>query len=116
MTTDEITDDEKRTIRDRFHDAVNMTAKELEHWLGTDESKEVGHKPEGGGESVGHESGRRIIDLLGTTQSDLDDDDYAHMKKVTGYVHRHSKQRPSGDITETKWRYSLMNWGNDPLK
>lgn len=71
MTTDEITDDEKRTIRDRFHDAVNMTAKELEHWLGTDESKEVGNKPEGGGESVGHESGRRIIDILGTTQSDL---------------------------------------------
>lgn len=59
MTTDEFTDDEKRTIRDRFHDAVNMTAKELEHWLGTDESKEVGHKPEGGGESVGHESGPR---------------------------------------------------------
>ncbi|PPF21983.1 DUF3140 domain-containing protein [Rathayibacter sp. AY1A7] len=110
------TDDEKRTTRDEFHDAVNMTAKELEEWLGTDESKEVGQKPEGGGESVGHESGRRIVDLLGTKQADLSDDDYAHMTKVVGYVHRHTKQRPSGDVTETKWRYSLMNWGNDPLK
>ncbi|PPG10591.1 MULTISPECIES: DUF3140 domain-containing protein [unclassified Rathayibacter] len=110
------TDDEKRTTRDEFHDAVNMTAKELEEWLGTDESKEVGQKPEGGGESVGHESGRRIVELLGTKQADLSDDDYAHMTKVVGYVHRHAKQRPSGDVTETKWRYSLMNWGNDPLK
>ena len=38
------------------------------------------------------------------------------MKKVVGDVHRHSAQRPDGDVTETKWRYSLMNWGNDPLK
>ena len=23
-------------------------------------------------------------------------------------------QRPDGDITDTHWRYSLMNWGHDP--
>ncbi|QHC65722.1 DUF3140 domain-containing protein [Rathayibacter sp. VKM Ac-2759] len=109
-------DDEKRTIRDEFHDAVNMTAKQLEDWLEKDESKEVGQKPASGGESTGHHSGRRIIEILGTKQADLTDDDYAHMKKVTAYVARHSKQRPSGDVTETKWRYSLMNWGNDPLR
>ncbi|WP_230673300.1 DUF3140 domain-containing protein [Rathayibacter sp. Leaf248] len=107
--------DEQRSIRDDFHEAVNMTAKEIESWLETDESKEVGQKS-GGGESVGHHSGRRIIEILGTKQADLNDDDYAHMKKVVGYVHRHSAQRPDGDVTETKWRYSLMNWGNDPLK
>ena len=114
--SDDTTDDEKRGIRDYFHDAVNMTAKEIESWLEKDESKEVGQKPASGGESVVHHSGRRIIEILGTKQADLDEDDYAHMKKVTGYVARHSKQRPSGDVTETKWRYSLMNWGNDPLK
>ena len=38
----------------------------------------------------------------------------AHLKKVVGYTHRHLAQRPNGDITETKWRYSLMNWGHDP--
>lgn len=107
--------DEQRSIRDDFHEAVNMTAKEIEDWLETDESKEVGQKS-GGGESVGHHSGRRIIEILGTKQADLSDDDYAHMKKVVGYVHRHAAQRPDGDVTETKWRYSLMNWGNDPLK
>jgi hypothetical protein len=48
--------------------------------------------------------------------AELTDDDYAHMRKVVGYVARHGKQRPDGDIKETPWRYSLMNWGHDPLK
>lgn len=67
-------------------------------------------------ESVGHASGRRIVKLRHTSQSDLTDDDIAHMRKVVGYIHRHIEQRPSGDVTETRWRYSLMNWGHDPMK
>ncbi|WP_369212232.1 DUF3140 domain-containing protein [Streptomyces flavofungini] len=106
--------DRDETI-DGFKDAVNMTASSLEKWLETDESKSVGQS-DGGGESVGHASGRRIIKLLHTKKSDLTDGDLAHMRKVTGYVHRHMKQRPSGDITDTPWRYSLMNWGHDPKK
>lgn len=46
----------------------------------------------------------------------MDDDDYAHMRKVVGYVNRHLAKRPSGDVADTRWRYSLMNWGHDPLK
>lgn len=38
------------------------------------------------------------------------------MRKVIGYVHRHLAQRPGGDVRETKWRWSLMNWGHDPLR
>lgn len=98
-----------------FHDAVNMTASELEKWLKTDESKEVGQKS-GGDESTGHESGRRIVSILKAKKSDLTDDDLAHMRKVVGYVKRHAAQRPSGDVKETPWRYSLMNWGNDPTR
>ncbi|WP_406674738.1 DUF3140 domain-containing protein [Nonomuraea sp. N2-4H] len=102
-------------IAKEFGEAVNMTAKELEEWLETDESKAVGQK-DGGGESTGHESGRRIVRLLRAKKSELTDDDYAHMRKVLGYIHRHLAQRPSGDVRNTKWRYSLMNWGHDPLK
>lgn len=109
-------DDEKKSIRDDFGDVVNMTGKELEDWLETDESKSVGQKKDGDDESTGHESGRRIVEILHTKTDDLSDDDYSHMKKVHGYVARHSKQRPSGDVEDTPWRYSLMNWGNDPLK
>jgi hypothetical protein len=96
--------------------AVNMTAKELAKWLDTSESKAVGDKGGGDGESTGHESGRRIVTLLGARKGELDESDAAHMRKVVGYVHRHLAQRPSGDVSETPWRHSLMNWGHDPLK
>ena len=103
-------------MSDDFDGAVNMTASELEKWLETDESRAVGQKDEGGGESTGHASGRRIVGLLRKKQADLTDADRDHMRKVAGYVHRHLAQRPSGDVSETPWRYSLMNWGHDPLK
>ena len=108
--------DDERTTRDEFGEAVNLTVAELRRWLDTDEAKEVGQKSDGDDESTGHEMGRRIVDLLGTKQADLTEDDYAHMRKVVGYVHRHLAQRPSGDVTSTRWRYSLMNWGHDPQK
>ncbi|MFC9154620.1 DUF3140 domain-containing protein [Streptomyces bauhiniae] len=108
-------DDRKSTIAE-FNEAVNMTPAELEKWLGTDESNGVGQQSGGDEESVGHASGRRIVELLRTRKSDLSDDDVAHMRKVVGYVHRHIEQRPSGDVSDTKWRYSSMNWGHDPLK
>lgn len=108
-----MSNDTKSVIKD-FHEAVNMTPKELESWLDTEESKEVGQK-DGGDESIGHKSGKRIIELL-QKQDNYNDDDLSHMKKVISYVHRHSAQKPSGDIENSRWRYSLKNWGHDPLK
>ena len=100
-----------------FADAVNMTPAELEKWLGTDDSKRVGWKGEGGGESVGHASGRKIIEIKRKKKAELSDADYDHMRKVTGYVHRHLAQGgPAADKEHSDWRYSLMNWGHDPLK
>ncbi len=43
-------------------------------------------------------------------------DDVEHMKKVNSYVKRHLGQGPKNDPEDSKWRYSLMNWGHDPLK
>ena len=104
------------TIRREFDEVVNMTAGELEKWLDTDESKEVGQK-DGGGESTGHASGRRIVELLRRNKGELTDDDHAHMRKVHGYVARHLAQQPGEeDVENSRWRYSLMNWGHDPLK
>jgi hypothetical protein len=104
-------------VRREFDEAVNMTASEIEKWLKTPESKKVGFKGAGGSrsESVGHASGRRIVKILHKKQSDLTDDDYAHMRKVVGFVRRHSAQRPE-NIYTSRWRYSLMNWGHDPTK
>lgn len=107
--------DDLEEIWGDWQEAVNMTASEIEKWLETDASRAVGDKSSGG-ESTGHRSGRRIVDILRTKKADLSDSDVAHMRKVVGYVRRHTAQRPSGDVSETDWRYSLMNWGHDPQK
>jgi hypothetical protein len=99
-----------------FRRAVNMTPGQLEQWLDTEESQSVGQHKDGESEAVGHEMGRHIVGLLRAGRDDLGDDDEARMRKVIGYVHRHLAQRPSGDVGETRWRYSLMNWGHDPLR
>jgi hypothetical protein len=107
---------DQETVRKEFDEAVNMTAKELERWLQTDESKSVGQK-DGGSESTGHESGRLIVEILGNEKGDLTDDDVSQMGRVVSYVHRHLAQEPTKEDVETsRWRYSLMNWGHDPLK
>ncbi|PWJ47844.1 Protein of unknown function [Quadrisphaera granulorum] len=104
-------------VWDDWRNAVTMTPKELEDWLGTDESHEVGQKSGGSGESTGHASGRRIVELLRTKKDDLTDDDVAHMRKAVGYVQRHQAQGgPDDDVEHSRWRYSLMNWGHDPLR
>jgi len=102
-------------VVEEFDEAINMSRKELEEWLGTDESKEVGQKA-GGGESKGHESGRRIVEILDKNNSDYTDDDIKHMRRVVSYIHRHQAQKPKGDVENSNWRYSLMNWGHDPSK
>lgn len=109
------TDDAVADVWDDWQDAVNMTASALDDFLDTSESKEVGAKGSGG-ESTGHRSGRRIVTILRTNKTDLTAADAAHMRKVVGYVHRHLAQRPSGDVEDSAWRYSLMNWGHDPLR
>lgn len=106
---------DKKAISE-FEKAVNMTAGQIEKWLSTKESKEVGFKESEGDESVGHQSGKKIVEILGKKQNEYTDADLKHIHKVVGYVHRHLAQKPEGDIKETNWRYSLMNWGHDPSK
>ncbi|SET05160.1 DUF3140 domain-containing protein [Hymenobacter actinosclerus] len=105
-------------IYTEFKKEVNMTASELEKWLKTDESKSVG-QDSGDGSSIGHHSGEKIVQILHKKKADLTEADYAHMHKVHSYISRHSAQGGPDDKSETKtspWRYSLMNWGHDPLK
>ena len=111
----ERSEDELKEIRGDFREVVNMSPKELEDWLETDESRSVGQKDDGG-ESTGHESGRRIVEIKRKTVDDLTEDDHDWMRKVVGYCRRHLAQGPDGDVENSRWRYSLMNWGHDPCK
>lgn len=109
---------DREKVRKDFDEAVNMTASELKKWLTSEKSRQVGWKGKdgkGSGESVGHASGRRIVAILGKQKSDLSDNDYALMRQVVGYVRRHRAQEPA-NVATSRWRYSLMNWGHDPLK
>lgn len=105
--------DEARIRRD-FHASVNLSAEELEAWLESPESLRAGFRKDGG-ESVGHASGRRIVSILRAPSDHVDPEDLAFMRKVVGFVRRHRAQEPANMVT-SRWRYSLMNWGHDPLK
>jgi len=91
---------------------VEMTPAELERWLDTEESRLVGWHHEGEEAAIGHQPGRRIVEIGHKRQADLDDDDYTQMRKVVGYVRRHTAQGgPAKGIDASRRRYSLMNWG-----
>ncbi|HEY0043426.1 MAG TPA: DUF3140 domain-containing protein [Allosphingosinicella sp.] len=106
---------DRAAIRAGFDRAVNMSAEEIEEWLGTDESKKVGQVKPGQSESVGRQSARRIVAILRSEPAELNEDDYRHMRKVVGFVKRHGAQEPA-NMVSSRWRYSLMNWGHDPLR
>ncbi|WP_449410003.1 DUF3140 domain-containing protein [Methylobacterium komagatae] len=111
------TKDHEETYK-AFKEVVNMTASALEKHLKGEESQSVGQKKDGG-EATGHQEGRRIVEMLHKKKSELTDEDYVHMRKVVGYVHRHLKQDGPKDkdmVKDSPWRLSLMNWGHDPLK
>ena len=87
--------EDPRKVIAAFREVVNMTARQLEAWLDTAESKEVGYKERGGGESVGHHSGRRIVEILGKNKADYSDDDLKHIPvmAVTAYAGRDDEDR-----------------------
>ncbi|KAL6715815.1 hypothetical protein ACLMJK_006776 [Lecanora helva] len=105
-----------------FNELVNMTVEELEDWLKLEESQDSGWgKADGSGESVGHESGRKIIEILKKNPkkdpSNYDEDDLGHMRKVVSYNKRHlAQEEKAKQNTESKSFKSLKNWGHDPLK
>jgi hypothetical protein len=109
-------------IAAEFARVVNMTPAKLRQWLESEESRSVGMKKggekvtaPGQGEAVGHHMGERILEIKAKKKAELDEQDHADMRKVVGYVHRHMAQRPEGDLSDSRWRHSLMNWGHDPL-
>ncbi len=111
-----MSDKSRDQIWDEWRDLVNMAPQELDDFLDTEDSKSVGAK-EDDGESTGHKSGRRIVKIKRTNKDDLSDDQWDHMAKVVGYIKRHTAQGgPDDDVEHSDWRYSLMNWGHDPLK
>ncbi|KAK2041980.1 hypothetical protein LZ31DRAFT_543638 [Colletotrichum somersetense] len=121
----------REEVVSEFNEYVNMTAGELESWLKSDDSNSAGwpkdQADEGDGESVGHDSGRKIVEIL-QANPDKKDDEYTddqveHMRKVVAYCKRHLAQESKSnsekspeEVKKTKSYASLKNWGHDILK
>ncbi|CCC10767.1 unnamed protein product [Sordaria macrospora k-hell] len=110
------------TVIREFTELVNMNPDELEDWLETEASTSSGWtKDDGSGESVGHESGRKIVDILRRNPDKdpegFEEEDLAHMRKVVSYCKRHlAQEEKAKQNTDSKSYKSLKNWGHDALK
>ncbi|KAH8677916.1 hypothetical protein BX600DRAFT_506911 [Xylariales sp. PMI_506] len=113
---------DEQTVIEEFNDLVNMSPSELGEWLQEDSSQNAGwSKDDGSGETIGHESGRKIIDILERNPkkdpSKYTEEDIGHMRRVVAYCKRHlaqegqAKQNP-----ESKSARSLKNWGHNAQK
>lgn len=119
---------EDKEVITEFNEYVNVTASELDKWLKSDDSSKAGwHKDGGDGESVGQDSGHKIVEILKSNPNKdpkkYTDDQIQHMRKVASYCKRHLAQESKGlkekdpeEVKKTKSYISLMNWGHDPLK
>jgi hypothetical protein len=81
---------DKNEVIEEFNELINMTASELEKWLKSDDSRSAGWpKEDGGGESVGHDSGRKIVEILQANPKKepekYTEDQVQHMRKVVSY-------------------------------
>ncbi|KAF4466128.1 hypothetical protein FALBO_7016 [Fusarium albosuccineum] len=111
-----------------FNEIVNMTASELEKWLKSDDSNSAGWpKEDENGETVGHDSGRKIVDILkDNPKKDADkytEEQIEHMRKVVSYCKRHlaqesktNSEKSPEEVKKIKSYASLKNWGHDFLK
>lgn len=117
-----LSDDDRREIWGAFQARVNMSAKEQEHWLSQPESS-VGRPVQDQSKSAKHEGetdekrdARHLIEIRRKLRDELDDADYEYLRRVSKAIDGALTARPPGDIRESDWRYSLMNYGHDPLK
>lgn len=96
---------DQEVIKD-FNELVNMTAPELEKWLNKPDSKNAGWaKDDGSGESIGHESGNKIVDILKANPNkkpgNYSEDQIQHMRKVVAYWYVATNMRRELVLTES---------------
>lgn len=80
----------KDQVIQEFNELVNMSASELERWLKSDDSNSAGWpKEDENGETVGHDSGRKIVEILKENPEKeaekYTDEQVEHMRKVVSY-------------------------------
>ncbi|KAI0184561.1 hypothetical protein EV127DRAFT_474206 [Xylaria flabelliformis] len=111
-----------QTVIQEFNELVNMSASDLEAWLKGESSQSAGwSKEDESGETIGHESGRKIIEILKKNPKKdpekYDEEDVEHMRRVVAYCKRHlAQEEKAKQDPNSKSARSLKNWGHDPAK
>jgi len=98
---------------EQFHQAVNMTSRELGDWL---RESEAGVDTEPVPDQAGPAAGRQVLAILGKRRSDLTAEDAEVMAGVVDRVRTQRGDEPEPTAGDAAWRHSLMNLGHDPLK
>jgi hypothetical protein len=96
-----------------FHDAVNMTSRELRDWLATDAAGPDGEEEL---DQVGSDRSRAVLEILGKRRTDLTDDDARVMRSVVQQVRDLRGDDRDPEAGDAAWRRRLMRVGHDPLK
>ena len=76
---------------DEFHTLVNMTSRELQDWLATDDAKEESEPAVG---PVGTPTGRAVLAVLGKRRTDLTESDVSTMRRVVDRVRAERGEDP----------------------
>jgi hypothetical protein len=97
----------------QFHDAVNMTSRELEDWLRTDAA---GESAESYPDRAGDPDSREVVRVLGKRRTDVTPEDAAVMRYVVDVVRAERGEDPEPVAGDAAWRHRLMSLGHDPLK
>jgi hypothetical protein len=105
-----VVDDE---LWQEFHEAVNMSSRELADWLRTrGAGMDVEEVPDRAGPAIG----RQVVDVLGRRRTDLSPADLDVMTAVVDRVRAQRGDEPSPAAGSDEWRHALMDLGHDPLR
>ena len=96
-----------------FHDAVNMTSRELRDWLRESAAgSDAEPLPDQAGPPIGHQ----VLSILAKRRTDLTEEDAEVMAAVVDRVRTQRGDTPEPTAGDMAWRHSLMDLGHDPLK
>jgi Protein of unknown function (DUF3140) len=96
-----------------FHEAVNMTSRELGDWLREDGAGTNSEQlPDQAGSPIGHQ----VLAILAKRRADVTPEDADVMRAVVDRVHEQRGDEPESTAGDAGWRHALMSIGHDPLK
>jgi hypothetical protein len=96
-----------------FHTVVNMTSRELDEWLRTEDAHESAEPLP---DQAGGELGRHVLKILRKRRGDLTAQDAEAIHEVVVSIAAQRDEQYTTQPGDAAWRHRLMSLGHDPLK